>query len=167
MLDFSENAAPIEEPVKIGKKDYVLKEASADAVMQFKLLAMKDVQPDYADSKARPKVITSGLLECDTLLVSKCLFEAKPDGGHGPVQSMRRASFHRVANLLSADSSFLQSLRRTRNDPCHSRPGWPALALPPGLAATASFVSAAINSRTSASSFLPALGRSSCAFRFR
>ena len=49
-----------------------------------------------------------------------------------------------------------------RNAPCHTSPGWPALALPPGLAATASFVSAAMNSCTSASSCLSPRGFKSC-----
>ena len=67
--------APVEVPVRIGGKDFVLVEASADAVKRFRAKAMQGVQ------RGEDGKITGlgGSAEAEPLLVSLCLFPAMAD----------------------------------------------------------------------------------------
>jgi hypothetical protein len=68
--------AATEVPVEIGERRYVLREASADAAVQFKNAMMRSAH--YSEDGKRVR-----LEEADTpklLLVSLCLYEADADG---------------------------------------------------------------------------------------
>lgn len=82
MLDFSDSEFRSID-VKIGEKEYVLQEASGDAVCIYQNAMTKGVT---LNSDGKPEKI-SGLADADPLLVSHCLFDSR--GNSVPVMFVR------------------------------------------------------------------------------
>ena len=95
MLDFSDCDFR-EEPVKIGKKDYTLQEASGDAKCIHQNAMTKGVT---LNSAGKPEKI-SGLADADPLLVSHCLFD--DTGTHVSVMFVRRLPDRIMERLVLA-----------------------------------------------------------------
>lgn len=79
-MDFGDDLSPREVPVKMGGKNYVLKEASAAAVCQYRnaITAAAKMGPD-----GKPTAF-GNVADAEPLLVSLCLFEVR-DGKQLPV----------------------------------------------------------------------------------
>jgi hypothetical protein len=75
MLEF-DNPTPVEEPVKIGGEDYVIR-VSGDAVVRYRNAVMRSQIYDENGKLAR----LDGLADSEPLLVSLCLFKLSKSNG--------------------------------------------------------------------------------------
>ena len=69
---------PVEVPVTIKGKDYVLKEASSDAAVKFRNANAAGATLTQ-DANERTKVTMGSIADSEPLLVSLCLFEVRKD----------------------------------------------------------------------------------------
>lgn len=78
-----DNILPVEVPVSVAGKKYVLREASGDAACRYRNALLKSTR---LGPEGKPSVI-DGLADVEPLLVSLCLFEVLSDGtlAKGPV----------------------------------------------------------------------------------
>lgn len=86
--------AVVEVPIKIGNNDYILREASEDAVCKYRNALLKSTK---LGPEGKPSAI-DGMADVEPLLVSFCLFE-KYD--HKGVQKERNVSLQTIRSWPS------------------------------------------------------------------
>jgi hypothetical protein len=99
-MDFSNDAEPIVIPVKIGKKNYVLKEASEDAVTKYRAAQSRG---GFVEENGR-FAIPEGASEAESVLVAACLYEVYQHEGEDKerpvILSQVRAWKHSIVRQL-------------------------------------------------------------------
>lgn len=103
---------PIEVPVTLGTKQYLLKEASESAAAKYKNAALKGTRvTETADGTKQATV--DGVSDTEALLVSMCLVEVKSDSTFAPVSvDFIKGLPHRISNALFLKAEEISGLKR-------------------------------------------------------
>lgn len=96
-------------PVKIGDKDYTLREADARAAMEYRNAALKSFR---MGQKGNPEqIVGDGIGGMEPLLVSLCLYEKRDDGSMGRVsEALIRSWPSRVVKSLFEEAKRISDL---------------------------------------------------------
>lgn len=108
-----DDIAPVEIPVKLKGKDYVLREASESGAAKYKnaqLKAMK--QSESADGNKTTNI--DGMAETEALLVSICLFEKTDTGEKNVDIAFIRTLVHRVVEPIFNKAEEISGLKKKK-----------------------------------------------------
>lgn len=106
-----DDIAPVEIPVRVGSRSYILREASEAAASQYKNAQLKAMKlAESADGSKHSSI--DGMAETEALLVSLCLFEKTENGGERtvPILEIKKLP-HRIIKPLFEKAEAISGLQ--------------------------------------------------------